>query len=69
MYKLIATTLLAVFLFSCGAKKKDLIVGKWQEIETGSAISEYKSDGTYFITFDDGKTEEGKYRVEGNTLY
>ena len=69
MYKLIATTLIALFLFSCGSNKKDLIVGKWKEVETGSAISEYKSDGTYFITFDDGKTEEGKYRIDGDILY
>lgn len=69
MYKIVIAILTAAIFLSCGAGKKDLIIGKWKEVETGSAVSEYKADGTYFITFDDGTTEEGTYRVDGNKLF
>lgn len=68
MKKLIIVTAV-LFLISCGAKKEELIIGKWKEVETGSSVSEYKPDGTYFITYDDGTTEEGKYRIEGTKLF
>ncbi|MES2557067.1 MAG: hypothetical protein V4604_13005 [Bacteroidota bacterium] len=70
MYKLLLLALATAFMLnSCGPDSKELIVGKWKEIETGSSVTEYKADGTYFVNYDDGTTEEGKYRVDGVTLY
>lgn len=70
MYKLVVVAVVAtLMLFSCGADNKELIVGKWKEVGTGSSVSEYKADGTYFVDYGDGTTEEGKYRVEGTKLY
>ncbi len=70
MYKLLLLTLASAFLLNaCGPDANELIVGKWKEVETGSSVTEYKADGTYFVDYGDGTTEEGKYRVEGVTLY
>ncbi|ASS47282.1 MAG: hypothetical protein A3D31_15675 [Candidatus Fluviicola riflensis] len=70
MYKLVLVTVVTtLLLFSCGTDNKELIIGKWKEVGTGSSVTEYKADGTYFVTYDDGTTEEGKYRVDGVTLY
>ena len=70
MYKLLLIALVTTFMFTaCGPDAKELIVGKWKEVGTGSSVTEYKADGTYFVDYGDGTTEEGKYRVEGTTLY
>lgn len=61
---------LSLVLFSCGSDNKELLVGKWREIETGTALQEFKADGTYTVKYDDGTAEEkGTWRVKGDELF
>lgn len=66
---LLAVSLLSIILFSCGSNNKELLIGTWNEIETGESVSHYNADGTFEFNYDDGKTDKGTWRVEGNTLY
>ena len=68
--KLVVTTIfLSLILFSCGSDNSKLIVGKWREVETGESVFNYKADGTFENNLDNGKTETGKWRIEGNQLF
>ena len=65
----LAVSTLSLLLFACGADNKELLVGTWNEIETGESVSHYNADGTFEFNYDDGKTDKGTWRVEGSTLY
>lgn len=66
---LLATIFLSIILFSCGADNSQLLIGKWKEVETGESICNYNADGTFEHNLDNGKTEKGTWRVEGNQLF
>ncbi len=69
MLKTTIATLAILVLTSCASKNKELLVGKWQEVGTGSSIMNYDSDGTYHYNHDDGTNATGKWRIDGITLY
>lgn len=69
-YKLLllsACTLL--IFFSCSKSNEELLVGTWNETETGESVLNYYENGTYKFEYDNGKFETGKWHVEDKTLY
>ena len=64
-----AFTTLSLMLFSCGPSYNELIIGTWNEIETDESVDHYNADGTFHFDLDNGKTEDGTWRIEGSTLY
>jgi hypothetical protein len=67
--KLFLIVAIMAIISSCSRSNEELIVGTWNEVGTGGSVSIYNADGTYQFNFDDGQTEKGTYRLEGNTLY
>jgi hypothetical protein len=61
--------IIAFTLFSCSKSNDELIVGTWQEIETGESILKYNKNGTYSFEYDNGNTESGKWRIKDKTLF
>lgn len=66
---LLLVTLTAFTLFSCSKSNEDLLVGTWNEIETGESVLHYYEDGTYKFEYDNESFETGKWRIEEKTLY
>lgn len=69
MHKLIIVITTIFLLTACGSDNKELLVGTWQEIETGSSTVTYNADGTYVSNYDDGTSVSGKWRIDGKKLY
>ena len=67
--KLLFLAAIITILSSCGSNNEELIVGTWNEVETGKSVSIYNADKTYHIDFEDESTEDGVWRVDGSTLY
>lgn len=58
-----------IILYSCSSSKEDLLVGTWNEIETGESVLNYYDNGTYKFEYDNGNFETGKWRIDGKTLF
>lgn len=57
-------------LSSCSTKSnEELIVGTWNEVNTGKTELNYHADHTYEINYDDGVNEKGTWRIEDEILY
>jgi len=69
MRNLLMATLVAICVTACSGENKDLLVGTWQEVETGSSIVTYSEDGTFLTNYEDGTLKRGKWRLEGKKLY
>lgn len=66
---LLTLIFLSIILFSCGSDNSQLIIGKWNEVDTGESVCNYNADGTFEHNLDNDKTEKGTWRVEGNQLF
>lgn len=64
---LLAATLL--MFSSCSKSNEELLVGTWNEIETGESVLHYYNNKTYKFEYDNDDVEVGKWRIEGTTLY
>lgn len=62
-------TLLTLIISSCGKSNDELLVGTWNEVQTGETVLHYYENGTYKFEYDDDDVEVGKWRIEGTTLY
>lgn len=69
MLKTSIVALAILVLSSCSSNNKDLLVGKWQEVGTGSSIMHYNADGTYNYNHNNGTNAKGMWRLDGVTLY
>lgn len=58
-----------LIMTACGKSNEELIVGTWNEHETGSAVLIYNSDHSYAVNYDDGSNETGSWRIDGDMLY
>lgn len=54
---------------SCAETKDQLLIGTWEEVETGNSKLVYNADGTFFYDFADGTSDHGTWRFDGSTLY
>ena len=62
-------TLFTAIISSCGKSNEELLVGTWNEVQTGQSVLHYFENGTYKFEYDNDDVEVGKWRVEGTTLY
>lgn len=67
--KQIGLILLLFLVFSCGTNKEEAIIGTWNEVDTGTSELIYRKDHTYTFNYDDGRTDHGTWRIEGDILY
>ena len=67
--KLMAVFATFVLFAACGKSNEELLVGTWNEHETGNAVVSYKTDHSYLVEYEDGSTEDGKWRVDGDMLF
>lgn len=67
MKQIVLITLLFL-VFSCSRSKDETIVGTWNEVETGNSELIFKADHTYIFNYDDGRTDQGKWRIERDIL-
>ncbi|MBL4704267.1 MAG: hypothetical protein JKY54_07085 [Flavobacteriales bacterium] len=67
--KLLLTTFIFLFLASCGRNYDELLIGTWNEVDTGETIITYHLDHTYLFKYEDGRTESGVRRIVGSTLF
>jgi uncharacterized protein (TIGR03066 family) len=66
--KIAAIACVALFVFGCGSRQQDQIVGKWEAGESGAQLkAEFRKDGTAKLTML-GKTFQGTYKLKGDDL-
>jgi len=69
-FKLLLIAVALIFsVLSCSKSNDELLVGSWHEVETGESIVKYDKNGTYIFKYDNGRSETGKWRIDGKTLY
>lgn len=61
--------ILLTMTLSCNKTQDELLVGKWEEVETGSAQLEFNADHSYSFQYDNGRFSQGKWRIKDNILF
>ncbi len=67
--RIFAFAAIALIMTACGKSNEELIVGTWNEHETGTTVVIYNADHSYHVDYEGGDKEDGTWRIEGTTLY